>query len=338
MMRATLLFICLTAVTLAAFCGLLCVGAVQIPVSDIWIALTGKMLADDTITIIVRESRLPMAIAALLSGSALSVAGLLLQTTFRNPLAGPSVLGVSSGASLGVAVIMLGANLVGIYHVDLQLLSVAGALAGAGLVTGALLGLNTVLKSPVMLLIVGVMIGYMASSIISLLNYLAPSEDVKNFVVWGLGSFSGLRMNQVWFFSIPLILGMGGCILLGKPLNALLLGERYAVSMGYSMRLLRAELLFISGILTAIVTAFCGPIGFIGLIVPHIARSLFGTSNHNVLIPATILCGAGLMQLCALCTVIPTASGLLPVNVITPVVGVPMIFYLILHRNKLNYF
>lgn len=325
--------------TVILFFILLCAGAVSIPLGEIVKVLSGKSNPDATESVIILQSRLPMAVAALLSGGALSVAGLLLQTTFRNPLAGPSILGVSSGASLGVAIIMLGASFFGLYSSFITTSGpIIGALAGAGGVIGLLLLFSSTLRNPVMLLIVGVMMSYLSSSIISLLNFFAPSEDVKSFVIWGLGSFAGVRLENLAVFAIPLIFFILSSILLCKPLNALLLGERYASTMGYSLNRLRAILLFLSGILTAFVTAFCGPIGFIGLIVPHLARMLTGTSNHLVLLPATILTGSALMQLCSLCTVIPTFSGVLPINVVTPIVGVPVIFYIILNRHKLNYF
>ncbi len=328
----------LALVTPICFLLLLSIGAVDIPFSHILKILTGNGNPDDTESIIIIQSRLPMAIAALLSGASLSVAGLLLQTTFRNPLAGPSILGVSSGASLGVALVTLGAAYISITSIETGWLAICGALIGASVVMALLLLLSNVLKNPVMLLIVGVMVSYLASSIISLLNFIAPSEDVKSFIVWGLGSFSSIRLNQIPLLAIPSIPTIFAACMLAKPLNALLLGERYAASMGYSLTALRASLIIISGLLTAFVTAFCGPIGFIGLIVPHIARILTGTSNHLILIPATLLSGTSLMLICALFTVIPSSSGILPINVITPIVGVPVILYVILQRNKLNYF
>lgn len=323
--------------SIVLFGMLLCFGAVDIPLSAVITALRGGN-PDSTESIIVLQSRLPMAVAALISGSALSVSGLLLQTTFRNPLAGPSLIGVSSGSSLGVALIMLGTSSIGLHIASDMWMAITGALIGAGAVIMLLLLFSSVLKNPVMLLIAGVMISYLASSVISLLNFFAPSEDVKSFVVWGLGTLTAVRLDTLPLFALPPLLCIGASLLLVKPLNALLLGERYASSMGFSMTRLRTTLLLLSGLLTALVTAFCGPIGFIGLIVPHIARMATATSNHEVLMPATILCGAAMMLLCALCTVIPSAAGVMPINVVTPIFGVPVILYIILRRHKLNYF
>lgn len=328
----------LTLTTILGFMALLCIGAVNIPLEKIWEIITGDADPSRTESIIIMQSRLPMSIAALLAGASLSIAGLLLQTTFRNPLAGPSILGVSSGASLGVAIITLGASYLSLSGYNSGWMAITGALCGAAVVMCVLLLLSNILKNPVMLLIVGVMVSYLASSIISLLNYVAPSEDVKSFIVWGLGSFSSVRVSQLPILASSVCISLLGACLLAKPLNALLLGERYAASMGYSLKSLRTALMVISGLLTALITAFCGPIGFIGLIVPHIARILTGSSNHLILIPATILAGTSLMLICALCTVIPTSSGVIPVNVITPIIGVPMILYIILRRKNLKYF
>lgn len=335
--RYTCVFIILTLLTVALFISLLVFGAIRFPLREVVDALSSNADSTSTSTIIVRQARLPMAVAALLTGAALSVAGLMLQTTFRNQLAGPSILGVSAGASLGVAIVMMSASAIGISSLSplSSLSAIAGAAAGATAIILILIGFSAILKNPVMLLIVGVLISYLASSVISLLNYFAPSDDVKSFVMWGMGSFSAVRTDQLPIMAVPVIAALAVSFMLAKPLNALLLGERYAASMGYSVKTLRTVLLSVSGLLTAVVTAFCGPIGFIGLVVPHIARMLTGTSSHNILIPATILSGAAIMLLCTLCTVFPSAAGVLPVNVITPVIGVPVIVYIILRGRKI---
>lgn len=314
-------------------------GAVDIPIRDVIGIVTGHDTANPVWRVIVLESRLPMALTALFSGASLSIAGLMLQTTFQNPLAGPSILGVSSGASMGVAIVMLlgGATLAS--SGALQYASViAAAIAGAGLVILLLLALSGVLRSSAMLLIAGIMLSYLASSVISLLNFFAPADGVKSFVVWGLGSFGGVTSGELPLFCGVLTAVLFFSTLFIKPLNALLLGERYAANMGYSVKLLRSLLLCVSGVLTAFVTAFCGPIGFIGIVVPHIARMLFKTSNHAILIPATMLCGGTLTLLCSVFTTMPGSSGVLPINAITPVIGVPVIIYILINRRSLRYF
>lgn len=332
-------FTCIGISTAVLFLVALMWGAVDIPIRDVIGIVTGHDTANPVWRVIVLESRLPMALTALFSGASLSIAGLMLQTTFQNPLAGPSILGVSSGASMGVAIVMLlgGATLAS--SGALQYASViAAAIAGAGLVILLLLALSGVLRSSAMLLIAGIMLSYLASSVISLLNFFASADGVKSFVVWGLGSFGGVTAGELPLFCGVLTAVLFCSALFIKPLNALLLGERYAANMGYSVKRLRSLLLCVSGVLTAFVTAFCGPIGFIGIVVPHIARMLFKTSNHAILIPATMLCGGTLTLLCSVFTTMPGSSGVLPINAITPVIGVPVIIYILIHRRSLRYF
>lgn len=324
----------LSGLGLAMFC--LWHGSVSVPPSQVWAALTSGEVEREAWRVIVMETRLPMVLTALLAGAGLSVAGLLLQTTFDNPLAGPSILGVSTGASLGVALVMLalGGTVAGTGG---SIAAIAGALAGAGGVILLLLGLSRIVRSGTMLLIAGIMIGYLASSVISLLSFYASARGVQNYVVWGLGSFSSTGFDRLAWLAVPVMLALAATLLLVKPMDALLLGERYAASMGVNVRRARAGLLLASGALTAFVTAFCGPVGFLGLVVPHIARFLTATSSHRLLLPATMLTGAVTGLLCAALTVIP-AEGIFPVNAITPIVGVPVILYIILRRNRLHYF
>jgi iron complex transport system permease protein len=321
---------------------LLCTGAVKIPIYEVFNVLTGGTASKHSWEIIMMESRLPMAITAILAGSGLSVAGLLMQTIFRNPLAGPSVLGVSSGASLGVAIVMLSSAT--IFHDWISasasgyIGALIGALVGAGSVLLLLLLFSSVLRNSVLLLIVGMMVSYLTSSVISLLNFFAAAEGVKSFVVWGLGSYSSVLRSQLPVFSLLTILLLISSWFFAKPLNALLLGDRYAENLGYSIKRLRALLLIVSGSLTAIITSFCGPIGFLGLVVPHIARMLIRSSDHFILIPMTAVCGIFISLLCATLSVVPSAIGVIPINAITPIVGVPVILYIILNRKRLNYF
>lgn len=312
-------------------------GSVDIPLGEVWATLAGHQ-NNRVWHVIVMEARIPMAVTAMLCGAVLSVAGLLLQTTFDNPLAGPSVLGVSTGSSLGVAVVMLALGGTVGAGWGSYVSALVGAFAGASLVLGLLLLFSRLVKSTAMLLIVGIMIGYLASSVISLLNFFSTQEGVHSFVIWGLGSFSGVSLERLAVFAPVTFVLLVSSLLLVKPLNALLLGARYAESLGVDVRRTRHLLLGLSGALTAVVTAFCGPIGFLGLVVPHIARLCVGTSNHSVLLPATALCGAAVALSCALVSVLPGAGGVIPVNAITPVVGVPVIIYVILNRKKLHYF
>lgn len=340
--RNTLLFAALI-LSLPLLCALCMVrGAVDIPPADIAATLFGGGSGNEITEMIVWEARVPMTCAALFTGMALAAAGLLMQTVFRNPLAGPSVLGVSSGASLGVAVVMLSAatSFLGADALadSRALASMTGAFIGATLTVALLVALSAAVKNGVMLLIVGIMLSYLSSAVISLLNFFSPAEDVKAFMVWGLGSFGAMTLADLPWLACGSTLLLTATLAMAKPLNALLLGERYAETMGYNVRQLRNILLLVSGMLTAITTAFCGPIGFLGLAVPHMARMTFRTSNHNVLLPASILTGGAVSLLCLFLSLIPASRGVLPINAVTPVIGVPVILYVIINRRKLNYF
>ena len=318
------------------------IGSVDIPASEVMRILGGNGSSNEAWDYIILETRVPMIATALLAGAALSLAGLLLQTAFNNPLAGPSILGVSTGASLGVAVVMLwlgaaGGTLFG-QTVGGYLGVLAGALVGALTVLGTLLLFSFVVESTTMLLIVGILTGYITSSLISLLNFFSTQEGVHSYVIWGLGSFNGVTLEQLPYISLVVIPAILWAALMVKPLNALLLGARYAANLGINVKSTRNKLLLISGILTASVTAFCGPIGFLGLVVPHIARLLLRTSNHNTLLPLTILCGCCTSLVCTLISVMPQENGVLPINAITPIIGVPIIIYIIVNRRKIEYF
>lgn len=328
----------LSALLLILFPACLIIGSVNIPFNEVLNILIGNEATRKTWEIIVLETRLPMACTAMLAGAALSVAGLLLQTTFDNPLAGPSILGVSTGSSLGVAIVMLalGGSIGHSFGSYVSIL--AGALLGAGIIILTLLAFSSIVKSSIMLLIIGILVSYLASSAISLLNFFSTQEGVHSFVIWGLGNFSGVTFERLPIFASLIIISLSLSLLLVKPLNALLLGARYAENLGVNIRSTRNKLLVLSGILTSVVTAFCGPIGFIGLIVPHIARLALKSSNHVVLLPATALCGAVIALLCSLISVLPISSGVIPINAITPIIGVPIIIYIILNRKRILYF
>lgn len=328
----------LVALVIILFPACLVFGSVDIPMRQVVNALLGVEVEREAWRLIVVETRVPMACTALLAGAALSVSGLLLQTTFNNPLAGPSILGVSTGSSLGVAIVMLGMGGVVSSGLSGYVGVLVGAFAGAMLIMIALLLFSRVVKSTAMLLIVGIMVGYLASSAISLLNFFSTQEGVHSFVIWGLGSFAGLTLDRVAVFAVLIIVVLVLSMMMVKPLNALLLGTRYAENLGVNIRSTRNKLLLISGLLTAVVTAFCGPIGFIGLIVPHIARLALQSSNHVVLLPATALSGAVVALFCTFLSVLPKSGGGIPINAITPVIGVPIIVYVIINRKKILYF
>lgn len=310
-------------------------GSVKIPIGDVFSALFTEKLAGTVEHYIITEVRLPQAITALLCGAALSTSGLLLQTAFRNPLAGPSVFGISSGASLGVALVMLALG----GSLSTELFSVSGvaailfaAFTGAMVVTAIIFFFSTLVRNSVMLLIIGVMVGYLASSAIALLNFFATEEGVHSYMVWGMGNFGGVSMSHLPVFTVAIVLGIIGAIMLIKPLNALLLGEQYAESLGINTRRVRNILLIVTGLLTAVTTAYCGPVAFVGLAVPHIARLLIGSENHRQLLPSTILCGAVVALLCNLVCTMPGDSGIIPLNAVTPLVGAPVIIYVLVKR------
>lgn len=315
----------------------LLVGSVRIPPAEVLHMLAGVEASRDSWHFILWESRLPQALTALLCGGGLAVCGLLLQTAFKNPLAGPDILGINSGASLGVALVMLllGGNVsAGAFSLSGFLSVLAGAFVGAMAVMALVLFFSTIIKSSVMLLITGIMIGYMASSAISLLNFFATAEGVQSYLVWGMGNFGGVSMQQMPGFTTVVLLGLIGSLLLIKPLNALLLGERYAENLGVNIRRVRNWLLLVTGLLSAITTAFCGPVAFIGLAVPHVARMVLGTANHRSLLPVTILCGGVVALLCNLLCVLPGEWGIIPLNAVTPIVGAPVIIYVIVRQRK----
>jgi len=307
------------------------VGSVSIPAADILRILTGEDIKPSWQYIIL-ESRLPQAITATLAGGALAVSGLMLQTAFRNPLAGPSVFGINSGAGLGVALVMLllgGSISAGSVSVSGFVAVLLAAFVGAMTVMAVIFFFSTLVRNNVMLLIIGIMIGYISNSAISLLNFFATDEGVKSYMVWGMGSFGGVSMKMMPVFSIVTLVGLLGSILLIKPLNALMLGDRYAENLGVNIQHTRNCLLIITGLLTAIVTAFCGPVAFIGLAVPHMVRLLLHTDNHRSLLPATILMGSIVALVCSLLCVMPGESGVIPLNAVTPLIGAPVIIYVI---------
>lgn len=311
------------------------IGSVNLPASDVLAILTGNG-GGGTAEFIVLGSRLPMAVTATLAGAGLAASGLMLQTAFRNPLAGPSILGISSGASLGVAVVMLlfgGTVSAGVFTLGGYTAVIAGAFAGSLLIMGILLSLSSILKNDLMLLITGIMIGYLVSSAIMLLNYAASAEGIQGYVMWGMSTFNSVAMDKLPFFGGLVATGLIIALTLVKPLNLLLLGDGYARNLGINIRRVRNLLLLATGLLTATITAFCGPVSFLGLAVPHIARLIFRSDNHRTLLPATLLTGAGVTLCCNLVCVLPSDS-VLPVNAVTPLFGAPVVLWILLRNRR----
>lgn len=327
----------IVAVGLLLFVMNLCFGSVSIPMKEIWAAIFGGN--DATYRTIVLDYRLPQAITALLAGIGLSVSGLLMQTLFRNPLADPSLLGISSGSSLGVAlVILLAGSFGGISLSTMALWSTFGvtlaAFVGAFLVLLLILALSSRLRSMVSLVLVGIMIAYIAGSVTDILKFFSQKEGLHSFVIWGMGSFSNVSKAQLPFFAITVVVGTVCAFLLFKTLNLLLLGERYAENLGVNIRRSSMLIILVSGFLTALITAFCGPIAFLGLAVPHIARFLFKSSDHKLLIPATAFIGMDLALFCNLIARLPSFEGNLPINSVTALIGAPIVLWVIFHRQK----
>lgn len=317
----------------------LLLGSVHIPARDIISILFGGDSGSPIWENIIMKSRVPQALTAIMAGAGLAVSGLLMQTVFRNPLAGPSVLGISSGASLGVAFVVLLSGSIG--GVALSKLGVIGevtitlsAVVGSLLVMALIAFVSQKVKGNVTLLIMGVMIGYIANAIIGVLKFFSAEEDIRAYVIWGLGSFARVSGGQTTVFIILMLCLLPSAFFLIKTLNLLLLGDAYAKNLGLNIK--RARLLVIScaGVLVAVVTAYCGPIVFLGLAVPHLCRGIFHTSNHAVLIPASLLAGASLALLCNLIARMPGFEGALPVNSVTALVGAPVVMWVLFNKRK----
>jgi iron complex transport system permease protein len=314
------------------------VGSVTVPLEDIFKVLL-KENTDNTLNVIIFNYRLPQALTALLAGAALAVAGLLMQTLFRNPLADPSMLGISSGASLGVGiVILLTGAISGTAVSSFGWWSTIGvslaAFIGAVLVLFVMLAFSSRMKDMTTLIIIGLMIAYLAGSITDILKFFSLKEDIHAFVIWGMGSFSGVGTSKMPIFATSIIIGLVVTFFLSKNLNILLLGEMYAENLGLNIRKNSVIIILVSGYLTAIVTAYCGPIAFVGLAMPHIARFLFKSSDHRLLIPATMLIGMDMALICNLIARMPGFDGNLPVNAVTAFIGAPIVISVILKSRK----
>lgn len=312
----------------------LLVGSVHISPAEVWAALMGS--SDETVRYIVTESRLPQMCTALLAGAALGVSGLVMQTLFSNPLADPSLLGVNSGASLGAAIALLafgGSFALGGAALSGVLFTVGAAFVGACAVIALIALCSRWLTSNLSLLVAGVMLSFIISSVISLLSFYATSEGVRSFVVWGLGDFSGVSSSRLWLMSILVIAPVWGVRLCATSMNALLLGADYATNLGVNVKRVRTLLLILTGLLTAVVTAFCGPISFIGLAVPHVSRMLLRTADHRKLLPAVLVMGADVALLSLILSHLPGEAGTLPIAAITPLLGAPVVLYILVKRR-----
>lgn len=317
----------------------LLLGSVSIPVDNIIDILLGRDNDNLIWRNIILKSRLPQSLTAMMAGAGLAVSGLLMQTVFRNPLAGPSVLGISSGASLGVACVVLLSGSIG--GVALSKLGVIGevtitlsAIIGSLLIMALIAFVAQKVRGNVTLLIMGVMIGYIANAIIGVLKFFSAEEDIRAYVIWGLGSFSRVSGGQTSVFILLMLLLLPLSFFLIKSLNLLLLGDSYAQNLGLNIKRARLLVIGCSGVLVAVVTAYCGPIVFLGLAVPHICRGLFHTSNHAIILPASLLGGASLALLCNLIARMPGFEGALPVNSVTALVGAPVVMWVLFKRRK----
>ena len=327
--------------TLALFLLNLIFGSVNIPFSEVLKSLGGHSIENNSWRLIILKSRLPQTLTAILAGAGLAVGGLQMQTLFRNPLAGPSILGISSGAGLGVAlVLLLAGNIGGIAMSHLgwagHLSVTIAAFVGASLVLTVVLYLSRHLRDNAMLLIVGIMVGYAANALVGVLKFYSMKEDVHAYVIWGLGSFSTVSWSQMWVMSPIVIIGLLASFFLVKPLNVMLLGERYAGNLGINISVSRLLIILCTGLLTATVTAFCGPIAFLGLAVPHLTKGLFRTSDHKVLLPAVVLSGMAVALFSNLVAGLPGFDGALPINSVTSIIGAPVVISVILKRRNLR--
>lgn len=340
MKRYTALVLIFITVSIIFFFFLnLVLGSVHIPLRAVWNIICGSSDEPVVWQNIVWKSRIPQSFTALVAGAGLSVSGLQMQTVFRNPLAGPSVLGISSGASLGVAsVILLSGSIGGVALSKLgyigEIALTIAATAGALSVMTLIVFVSQKVKGSVTLLIIGVMIGYVANAIIGVFKYFSVEEDIRAYVIWGLGSFARVSGNQMTLFICIMAVLLPLSFLLIKTLNLLLLGDAYAKNLGLNIKRARLYVISCSGILTAIVTAYCGPVIFLGLAVPHLCRGLLRTSDHRVLMPAAVLTGSSLALLCNLIARMPGFEGALPVNSITALIGAPIVVYVLFSKRK----
>ena len=313
------------------------VGSVTIPFADLFNVFFG-LESNPTVSTIVLDYRLPQAVTALFAGAALSVAGLLMQTLFRNPLADPSMLGISSGAGLGVAITILltgilGGSALSTMGIWSNLGVSLAAFVGATLVLMLILGFSSRVRNMTTLIIIGLMVSYLAGSLTDIMKFFSMKEDIHAFVIWGMGSFSAVGTSKLTFFSISIIIGLFVSLFMSKNLNIILLGDLYAENLGVNVKRNNLFIILVSGYLTAIVTAYCGPVAFLGLAIPHLTRFIFKTSDHRILVPAVMLIGMVVSLLCNLVARMPGFEGNLPINAVTAFIGAPIVIWVILRKR-----
>lgn len=331
-----ILFLLLGISVAALAVGDLLIGTTAIPVGEVWATLMGSA-SDASYATIVMKMRLPKVLVAMFAGMALSASGLQMQTLFRNPLAGPYVLGINSGASLGVALFTLATPLLGLASTSwLQLIGITGmAWIGSALILLLVMSLSRRIQNINVILIIGMMLSSAISAVVGILQYMGTDESLKAFVVWTMGSVATVTIDQLYILMPVVLVGLMLSVVAIKPLNMLLLGESYARTLGLNISRSRAVIFLSTTLLAGSVTAFCGPIGFIGLAMPHLARMTFRTSDHRILMPAAMLWGAVSMLLCTLlCDVVARSGMMLPVNTITSLLGIPIIIYVVLRNSR----
>jgi iron complex transport system permease protein len=336
-MRNIVIYIVLTLLLICGFFAVLFTGAIRIPLSDIIEILFKGQSSDGGWITIIRDFRLPKAITAILAGMALSVSGLQMQTIFRNPLAGPYVLGISAGASLGVAFMMMGAGVSAGYFSGMagNWMIVLAAFLGASAVLFLIFSVSLRIRDVMTILILGIMFGSITSSFINVLQYFSNESALKSFTVWTMGSLNGVTTEQLKVLTPCVLLGLLVSLLTVKSLNAMLLGENYARSLGVNIIASRLLIFFSTGILAGSVTAFCGPIGFVGIAVPHICRILFRTADQRILLAGCVLAGATVMLVSEMITLLPGNGVVLPINSVTAFIGIPVIIWIIVRNHKM---
>lgn len=331
-------FILLSVLLIVLFFLNISLGSVSIPFKEIFYTLIGDTSIKDSWQTIVLDFRVPKAITAILVGSGLSICGLLMQTLFRNPLAGPFVLGISSGASLGVALLILGSSIFGGFFLTSSIsnwsLAIAASL-GAFLVLFAVIMAANSIRNTMSILIIGLMFGSFTAAVIAVLVYFSEATQIQQYLFWSFGSLGNLSWSELSVFGSIYLIGVLACLSIIKPLNSFLLGENYAKSLGINIKKNRTIILVITSLLTGVITAFSGPIAFIGLAVPHIAKMLFTTSNHKILIPASAIIGGIVLLICDSIAQLPTSEFTLPINAITSLFGAPIVIWLLLRKKKI---
>ena len=330
----TLLFVLLVIL----FITNISLGSVSIPIKEIFNLLSGGVASKSSWETIIISYRLPKAITAILVGSGLSISGLLMQTLFRNPLAGPFVLGISSGASLGVALLILGASFFGGFFLTSMFsnwaLAIAASIGSFFVLSAVIIAANRV-RNTMSILIIGLMFGSLTSAVISVLAFFSQAEQIQQYLFWSFGSLGNLTWEELSIFGLIYLVGILGTFSVIKPLNSFLLGENYAQSLGINIKRSRNIILLITSILTGVITAFSGPIAFVGLAVPHIAKMLFSTSNHKILLPSAALIGAIVLLICDCIAQLPTSEYTLPINAITSLFGAPIVIWLLVRKKKI---